>query len=310
MDRQLLLFKTETTYGTDPVAAAVNTLLAENVRFQLRGTDVTSDPAKPGVGASPSQTYGEHAEVTFEIPLAASGTAGVAPAWGPLMLAAGWTEDVEEDASVTYSLLADPSSADSGTFVWRDARRLHKITGARGRIGVRLQSGQRPMLTATFKGLYTPVAAGAALVSADADFDGWNDARPIQQGRTTFSLAGTNMPLRELSADPSDNVIFADLPHQENVQLLGERAYAGRLKCSMPAVGTYNPETAWISRARQGFVLTHEAASAGRVITITGQGQVGEPSYSRDNNEDVFEQSFKLLGTTLADSDDMVIVLT
>ena len=117
------------------------------------------------------------------------------------------------------------------------------------------------------------------------------------------------MALRELSVEPGDNVQFVDLPHQENVQLLGERAFTGKLKATTPAIGTYNPETAWTSRTRQTFVFGHETAE-GTVVTITGQGQVGEPSYARDNGEDTFEQSLKLLGSDLAASDDLTIVLT
>lgn len=309
MDRQLLLFKKEATYGTDSAPAAVNTLWAEGVRFTLKGTDVGSDPAKPGVGATPSHTYGEHVEITFETPLAASGVAGTAPKWGPLALAAGWSETVVAATSVTYALRVDPSESDSGTIIWRDAKRTHKMIGCRGRVGIKAIKGQRPMLTWTFKGLYAPVEAGVSLVAADANFTGWVDAKPVAQARTTFSFGGVALPLRDLTLEASDNIVFADLPHQENVQLLGERAYTGKIKATMPPVGTLNPEAAWISRARMTATLVHES-TAGSIVTVTGQGQVGEPSYTRDENEDVFEQSLKLLGSTLALSDDLIIVLT
>lgn len=309
MDRQLLLAKKEITYGVDPGPLAVDTLMAEAVRFALKGTDVGTDPSKPGVGATPSFTYGEHVELSFEIPLAASGSPGVAPKWGKLLKQCGFAETIVATTSVTYALLADPSSSDSATFVWSDAKRLHSIAGARGRVGLKAAAGQRPTLTFAYKGLYVPVAARSALVASDANFTDWNEAKPIAQGRTTFSFGGVNMALRELTAEPGDNVRYVDLPHQENVQLQGERAFTGKLKATTPPIGTFNPETAWISRARQTFILGHETA-AGSVVTVTGQGQVGEPSYSRDNGEDVFEQSLKLLGSTLAASDDLTIVLT
>ena len=50
MDRQLLLAKTEVTYGTDPTAAPTNTLWAEDVSFKLTGQRVAPAVAKPGVG--------------------------------------------------------------------------------------------------------------------------------------------------------------------------------------------------------------------------------------------------------------------
>lgn len=308
-DRQLLLIKKEVTYGTDSAPVAANTLWAENVNYTLNGTDVGSDPAKPGVGATPSTTYGEHAELTFDVPLAGSGTAGTAPKWGPLMLMVGYAETVVAATSCTYALVADPSGADSGTIIWRDAKRTHKMLGCRGRVGLKFVAGQRPMLSFTFKGLYVPVAAGAALVSADASFTGWNDAKPVAQGRTTFSWGGVNMPLRDLTLEAGDNIVFVDLPHQENVQLLGERAYTGKLKASTPAIGTFSPETAWISRARLTGTIVHEG-TAGSIVTVNMGGQVGQPSYTRDSGEDVFEQPLKLLGSTLALSDDLVIALT
>lgn len=309
MDRQLLWIKKETTYGTDPTAAAVDTIMAESVRHTLKGTTVGGDPAKPGVGATPTYLYGDHVELSFEVPLAASGTAGTAPKWGKLALACGMAETVVAVTSVTYALRDDPSASDSMTIVWRDARRSHKIVGARGTVSLKANAGERPMLMFTFRGLYAAVTAGAALVAADATFTGWNDSKPIAQGRTTFSLGGVAMPLRKLELTAGDNIVFADLPHQENVQLLGERKYTGKIAATMQAVGTYNPETAWQSRARQTLILVHEAV-AGSIVTVTGQGQVDEPSYSRDKGEDVFEQSVNLMGSTLALSDDLIIVLT
>lgn len=309
MDRQLLLYKQEVTYGTDPVAAAINTLRAENVRYTLKGTKVATEVSKPGVGATPSFLYGEHAEVSFEIPLAGSGVAGTAPKWGPLMLSTGWTEDIEADESVTYALRSDPSAANSGAFKWRDAKRTHVMLGCRGRVGFKGAKGQRPMLTYTYKGLYVPVTAGASLVAADANFTGWTEAEPIAQARTTFSLDGVNMALRDISAEAGDNVQFVDLPHQENVALLGERAFTGKLKATTPAIGDFNPETPWRSREILPFILTHGTV-AGSVVTVSGQGQVNEPSYSRDEGYDVFEAGFDLMGSDLAASDDLTIVIT
>lgn len=308
-DRQLLLIKKEATYGTAVALAAADTIWAEGVRYTPKGTKVASDPAKPGVGGSPSQIYGEHAEIVFEVPLAASGAAGTAPKWGPLALACGLGETIVEDTSVTYRLLDDPSTSDSLTIGWRDALRSHQLVGARGKIGLKAVKGQRPMLTFTFRGLHQAVTAGAGLVAADADFTGWNDARPVAQGRTTFSLGGAALPLRDLTLDSSDNIKFVDLPHQENVRLLGERTISGKVKCTMPPVATYNPETPWLSRAQVPFSLVHNT-TASQIITVTGQGQMGEPSYARDDGDDTFEQGYDLIGTTLAASDDLIIALT
>lgn len=312
MDRQLLLAKKEVTYGTDPVPVAAQTLWAEDVTHKLTGSRVTPNPAKPGVGPVADHTYGEHAEVSFKIPLNGSGTAGTAPKWGPIMKACGWAETLVAVTSVTYALMANPRLADSMTLVWRDGnRRLHKVLGWRGRVGFELTAGQRPMLTFTGKGLYVPVdTAGAELAHADADFTGWNDVKPVAQGTTTFSFAGiTGLGIRELGFDQSDNVRFIDVPEQENVELVGDRTFTGKLKTTTPLPSALNYETKWTAGTVDVFALVH-GATAGKIVTINGRTQILDPAYSRDNGDDVISCGLKLVPSALTTDDDIAIVLT
>src|SRR4051812_18204036 len=126
MDRQLLLAKQEVTYGTDPVGTAANTIWAEEVSMKPTGQRVSSAVSKPGVGPQAEQTYGEHVELSWKVPLVGSGVAGTAPKWGPCMKACGWNEAVVAVTSVTYSLAPNPkATATSMTLKWRDARRTH-----------------------------------------------------------------------------------------------------------------------------------------------------------------------------------------
>lgn len=310
MDRQLLLAKVESQYGTDSEPAAVNTVLAEAVRFSLNGERVKGDPARPGVAQIAGHTHGVHAELQFEVPLAASGAAGVAPGWGALLLACGWDETIVAETSVTYQRLFEPAGAPSDTIIWRDSRRLHKMTGARGRAGWRIQAGQRPMLVFNFKGLHSPVAAGAALAAADADFTGWKDSRPVAQGRTQFSFGGDAMPLREFNLDAADNVRFIDLPHQENVQLLGPMGWSGKIKASTPPVGTVNFESLWEAGGLNVMAFTHESEE-GETVTVNARAQVsGAPDYSRDGDEDVVDVPLEFLPQGLTAKDEVSIVLT
>lgn len=311
MDRQLLLAKKEVTYGVDPTAATANTVLAENVQYKLLDTRVTPDPAKPGVGPVASHVYGEHCEVSFEIPFAGSGVAGTAPKWGPLMKACGWAETVVAVTSVTYALMANPLIADSMNLVWRDGnRRLHMVSGFRGRVGMKLTAGQRPMLTFTGKGLHTDVTTGAALVHADATFTGWLDAKPVAHGTTTFTFdAVTGLGLREFGFDQSDNVKFTDVPEQENVELVGARKFTGNAKITCPLASALNLETIWKAGSIKVFAMTH-GATAGNIVTVNGRTQVLAPAYSRDDDHDVVTFGTELVPSALTTDDDLAIVLT
>lgn len=309
MNRQALFAKKETTYGTAAALTAADVIHAENVRYTPKGETVKGDPAKPGFGSIPGVVYGEHGELTFDVPLAGSGTAGVAPKWGVFMKAVGWTETVVADASVTYAL-GLPPLADSLTFRWRDAKRTHVLTGARGRVSLKVTKGQRLMLSFLFRGLHADPTASAAPTPADVTWTGWNDSLPVQQGRTTFSLDGVPMTLRDLSIEAADNVRFTDVPHQENVELLGDIALSGKVKAGTPDLAVFNPETKWRTNAIVVGALVHEVGSPGRIVTINTRGQMGSPAYSRDDDQDVFESDFALVGSNLGTSDDIAIVLT
>lgn len=312
MDLQLLLAKTEVTYGTDPVAVAANTILAEEPTFQLQGTRVTPAVAKPGVGPVADHTYGEHVVLGFKIPLVGGGVEGEAPLWGPIMLACGWDETIVADTSVTYSLAPNPKLADSMTMKWRDGnRRVHLVKGWRGRVGLELSAGKRPMLVFMGKGLHTVVTTAAAeLAQADADFTGWNDCKPVASGTTTFALGGvTGLGIRELNFDQSDNVKFIDVPEQENVRLLGERAFTGKIKTTTPLPSTLNYEQKWVDGSVVTFAMVH-GSTAGLIATINGRTQLIQPDYSREEGDDVASMDTKLVPSSLTTDDDLAIVLT
>lgn len=308
-DRSFLLAKVESVYGTDSVPTAANAMWAENIAYKIEGARERGAPAKPGVGPVPGTVYGQHAMVSFEIPLAASGVAGTAPKWAPLPKACGWGETLVAVTSATYALLPDPQTSDSLTLVWNDGRRLHKVTGWRGRMGLRMAAGKRPMLTFVGRGLYTQVTTRALPAHADTTWTGWLDAKPIANGRTTFSLATVALPLRELTLEQSDNVIFNDLPHQENVTLRGSRAYTGSVKASTPLPSALNVETPWEAGTSSVGALVHESA-AGNIVTVNFKAQLGQPDYSDDRGEDVMTIPLDLTPTALNLDDEFSIVLT
>lgn len=315
MARQLLIGKVEATYGTDALPVAINSIWAEEVSFEPTGQRVEPKPAKPGVGPVADHVYGEHVVMSFKVPLAGSGTPGEAPAWGFLMQSCGWTETIVDDVgdeAVTYGLMANPTAtAKSSTFIWREAKRLHKVVGFRGRVGLQLTPGQRPMLVFTGKGLYQPVAAGAELVHADANFATWLDAKPVANGTTAMSFAGiSNLGIREFSFDQSDNVVFTDLPGQEQVELAGDRTFTGQMKVSTPEVGTLSLEAKWVQGDVSAFSVTHGAV-AGSIITVSGLAQVSDAvKYAQELGQDTASNPIKCVASSLTADDELVIICT
>lgn len=309
MSFQLLLAKTEVTPGTDSVPVAANAVYAEGVSFMPKGERVTLDPAKPSTTANPGVIVGIHSEISFDVPLSSSGSPGVAPAWGALMKACGYSETIVATTSVTYAPLADLALTPALTKVWRDSLRNHKMLMCRGKVGLKISAKQIPRLSFTFRGIHVPLAVGAALVPADGTFTPWTDVLPVAQGRSTFSLGGVAMQLLELSADTADNIKFYDLTGQKGVFLKGDRNMSSKIKAWQPAVGTYSPEAKWIAGAKEQFAFVHNT-TAGQIITVNGRQQLGTPSWSRVDETDTFESGGFLVGSDIAANDDFSIVLT
>jgi len=308
-DRQLLLIKQETVEGTDAAPAAVDVVWAEGAQFTPKGDRSKTTVDKPGVGPVAGKLTGQYGELTFSVPLTASGTKGTAPKWGFLAKFCGFSETLVATTSATYALAADPTVSPSATITWREGRRLHKLTMSRGRMGLKLDENQRPMLTFAFKGLKVAVADGAVIAHADATWTGWVDAMPITQGRTTFTVAGATAPFRSLSIDQTDNVVFSDRPNQKRIDLVGERTFSGKLKCGTLLPSVLNFETLAENDTISTLALVH-GATAGNIITVNARFQNGEPSYSDDKGLDVTDVDLSLVPSALNTDDDWSIVLT
>jgi hypothetical protein len=308
-DRKLLLIKTEATYGDDAEAAAANAVWAEEVAYRPMGEVVSGTPAKPGLGATRGFVYGEHGELTFAVPLGGAAEAGVAPKWGELLKACGYAETIVADTSVTYALAASPSSSPSVSVVWREGRRLHKLVGARGRVSFTFEEGQRPRMNVTIRGLLIPVADGAVLAPADANFTGWLDVGPVSQGRTTFSIGGVEPPLRSLTVEQSDNLVFSDRPNQKSVELVGARTFTGRLRVGSLLPSELSFEALRLANTLSTLALVHNNV-AGQILTLNLKAENGMPTYSDDRGLDVTEVDLMPKPSGLAADDEVSLVLT
>lgn len=94
--KRSILAKIESTYGTDPApTGAANAILIRNLEITPQSTENASrDVVRPYLGNSEQIPVAIYTEVDFEIEMAGSGTAGVAPAYGPLLRACAYSETI------------------------------------------------------------------------------------------------------------------------------------------------------------------------------------------------------------------------
>lgn len=134
--RSLMTLAPEVTYNTAPTTGyvAIEVLRDPDIA-PLVAERVARETVRPFWGADRQRLVNKRITASFEVYLTGSGTAGTAPAWGPLMLASGFNEAIVATTSVTYSLVsAVPASC---TLRWHTGDSassgiLHQISGFRG----------------------------------------------------------------------------------------------------------------------------------------------------------------------------------
>lgn len=231
----VLLAKIEATYGLDPTpAGATDAMLISNVSINpLNAQNVSRDLITGYMGGFQQLVGNRFVECSFDIELVGAGTAGTAPAWSPLMKACGFTETVTATTRVDYVPVSTAFS--SVTFYYYDDGLLHKVSGARGNVQFKMGAGGRPVMSFSFKGLYS---APTATSNASPTLTGFKVPEVVAEANTadltlgaTHSTSGapalatgTTYPSLGLEFGPNNTVEHIPLLGGESVEISGRDA--------------------------------------------------------------------------------------
>lgn len=90
--KRLILAKTEASYGTDSSPAGTDAILVRELEITpLQSDTVDRELIRPYLGASQQLLANTRVEVTFQVEMAGSGSAGTAPAFGRVIQACGFS---------------------------------------------------------------------------------------------------------------------------------------------------------------------------------------------------------------------------
>lgn len=156
---QVLLAKVESTKGTDanPTASA-DAILCSVVNPTVDGQNLQNPVVRNSISAMPNKYVNKEMTFQIELPLKGSGTAGVAPEFGPLLQACGLGESVTENTSVAYSPVSSESAMKSVTvYLYKDGI-LFKAYGCVADVSSANSAGEYPMLTFNVRGKFGGVS--------------------------------------------------------------------------------------------------------------------------------------------------------
>jgi len=275
----------EVDYGTAVVLTGANAIRTHELKvnpFVAATVKRTLDGAKSG--NSGSIHTGAHIEIEFDVEMAGSGTAGVAPAYGLLFKACQMSETVVEDTSVTYAPASD--STDSLTmYVELDGQR-HATKGARGTWSIKIDSQGIPYIHFKFTGLWVDPVSSAALAP---NFSGFLTPRPITFAFTPkVNLHGLSSVYKSFSYDHANDVQFFDNPGEQFVDIM-DRDPTGSISVVAPTLSTKNYFTTALGDTTDELTLVH-GMTAGNIVTIAAPTvQLLEPNYGDDKGRAMLE---------------------
>jgi hypothetical protein len=276
--KRLILAKIESTYGTDPTpTGSSDAILVRNLEVTPLQADVVSrDLIRPYLGNSDQLLANTRVELTFEVELAGSGTAGTAPAYGPVLKACGLSETVVATTSVTYAPVS--ASFSSCTIYFHNDGIRHKLTGCRGSFSVNAEVGQIPVISFTMTGIYNAPTDTALPTPTYA-----NQAAPLifKNGNTSnFSIFSYSGCLQSLSFEVANEVIYRELVGCNKEVLITNRAPSGTAVIEAPTIATKDFFTI-ANGSTTGSITFQHGATGGNIVTFTtAQSDIGSPTYS------------------------------
>ena len=304
--KRLIRVKKESTYGTDATPVGTDALLVRNLEITPVEADVVSrDLIRNYLGNSPQLLANTRVSITFQVELAASGTAGTAPRYGSILQACGMSETIVASTSVTY---APVSSAFSSASIYFDNDGIrHILTGCRGSYTLTGEVGQIPTIDFTMVGCYnapTDTALPSTTYSAQAS--------PLifKQGNTSafsfFSYAGC---LQSVSFDMANETVYRELVGCTKEVLITNRAPSGTVMIEAPALATKDFFALSQTETTGALTFLHGTTAGNRVTFTANQCDVGNPTYADQDGVQMLNIPIVAVPST-AGNDEVSIAFT
>lgn len=294
--KRVILAKIETTYGTDAApVGTTNAILVRNLTMTPQDADfVDRDLVRPYIGRSEQLPAGIRAMLEFEVELQASGTAGTAPGWGPLMRACGLSETIVASTSVTYAPIS--AAFESVTLYFNVDGVLHKLTGARGTLSLAMKVKDIPTIKFTFTGIYNTVTDTAAPTPT---YTAFKTPLTVSNVNTTpFTLHGFAAVMSELTMDLSAQIVHRTLVGGAEAVLLTDREPQGSITIEATTVAAKDWWTLAKNATLGALSVTHGTVAGSKVTFASSNVQLTKPTYQEMDGIQMLQMGLNFIPST------------
>lgn len=200
--REVIYAKIQTAHGTPATpTAGADAVLCSNLQFNPAANARMIDrPIIKNTKGKLAQVYGGSlAEISFDVEIKGSGTAGAAPEINDLLVACGMAETVVASTSVTYTPATDDQQYITIYYMQDGVRRI--LEDAVGTFSLNLEAGGVGMISFTFtghKGTASDTAFGAGTFQSTVP-------APVING--AFAIGGYSASVSKLSIDRGNQIV-------------------------------------------------------------------------------------------------------
>ena len=265
-----LLAKLESLYSVDPTPAGVDAVQTKNLSINpYTGNTISRDLDRETLGGQEQININPHVEVSFEVELAGSGTAGTAPAYGTLLRACGFVEDVQID-HVNYKPKSDNFESVTLYYLQRNDAggfQQQSITGCRGSVSFSVDRSGIPIMSFTFLGFYqTPIDAADITIDRSA----FIDPVYVSKDNTALTFGSYTAKASSFSVDVANSTSMRSVTGARYVNI-ADRAPTGQTTIDAPALATkdfFSLVESHDGTTTEAVTLTH-GTLAGNIVEIT-----------------------------------------
>ncbi len=275
--RQLLL-KKESSYATDPTpTGSANAVIVSDLNIEpVQSDEVSRDLIRGYLGNYETLLANTRVNVTFDVEIAGSGTAGTSPQYGAALESCGLAVTTVANTSNTYAPVS--TSFSSCTIYCNIDGVRHKVTGCRGSFSLSVEVNQIPKISFSLTGIYnapTDTSAPTCTYQKQAD--------PLlfKNGNTSaFSLFSYAGALQSWSFDMNNDTAYRELVGGTKEVIITDRKPSGSATVEAVALGTHNFFTDSTGASTGTNTWLHGTTAGNRVTVSCPTSDLGAPTYS------------------------------
>lgn len=299
--KRSILAKAESSYGTNPTpTGSANYVQVIDLNIEpVVSDEVSRDLIRPYMGNYEVIPANTRVNVTFDVEMSGSGSAGTAPKYGAILKACGLSETTVTSTSVTYAPVTTPS--DSVTlFVNYDGIR-HMVTGARGTFSINCEVNNIPRISFSLTGIFNaPTDQALPTVTVS------NQASPLifKNGSTSaFQIFGFAAALQSWNLDFNNEVIYRELVGGTKEVLITDRRPSGTAVIESVALSSHNFFTDYTGTSTGTNTWLHGTTAGNKVTVSCPQTDLGQPTYSESDGITMLNLPFMATPTASANNE-------